>query len=257
MDLGEYRKNFLEAYETNGYVLLKGMFKSEMAIHLRNYIDAQFSDESEKKPYDIIDDAAIGSIKLDVFNRFHEIYRQIFFNTSLVFHLKLLLGNDLVIIPETGIHKNSFGPWHKDVRMQQNAGLTFHWEEDFHIVTIAFYFQPNTVDYGGGLEVIPQSHKIRFPQYPPETKGEHVASEPGDVVIFNHNLDHKASWPSREVPRDSTKYSLFICASKNNSHAEKYMAYLKTRPVYRWMHNYTYPDDLFRHSMHEGYALAR
>jgi hypothetical protein len=256
MDLGEYKKTLFNAYHVNGYVVLKGMLSGGMALHLRTYIAAQFLEGAENKPYDTVNDANIGSIKLDVFNRFPEAYRQIFFNSPFIFHMKLLLGDDFVLIPETGIHKNSFGGWHKDVGMQQRAGLTFHWEEDFHVVTVAFYFQANTLEYGGGLEVIPRSHTIRFPEYPADARGERVANESGDVAVFNHNLDHKASWPANDITGEHTKYALFMCASKNNSHAAKYLSYLKTRPVYSWMQHYSYPEDLVRHSVNEGYVLA-
>ncbi len=256
MDLSEYRRNLTNAYNVYGYVVLEKLLNSDTALHLRNYIEGHFSAESANLPYDIVNHANLGSIKLDVFNRFHEIYRRIFFHSPFVFHLKALLGDDFVIIPDTAIHKNSFGSWHKDSRAQQTAGLTFHWEEDFQIVTIGLYFQSNTREYGGGLEVIPGAHTIKFPQYPADAKGELVPSVAGDVVIFNHNLDHKASWPSREVTKEKTKYSVFLSASRNNDHVNKYMNFLKVRSDYGWIRNYSYPDDLVQHARDEGYGLA-
>jgi hypothetical protein len=254
--LSAYQQKLLGLYETNGFILIKNMLDADAALRLRHYIAACFENESDRKPYDVVSDGPMGSIKPDIYNRFPEVYREIFFRSAFVIHLKLLLGDDFVLIPDTAIHKNSFGSWHKDVRAQQTAGCKFHWEEDYKIVTIGLYFQENTPEYGGGLEIIPGTHTIRFPQYPPNAKGHLIQSTPGDVVIFNHSLDHKASWPSRPVPLQHTKYSVFLAASKNNAHVGSYMEFLKTRQDYGWIPGYSYPDDLRRHAHAEGYGLA-
>jgi len=254
--LRAYERRMQSLYEANGFILIKNVLDAGTALRLRRYIAGCFASESDRKPYDLISNGPIGSIKGDIYNRFHEVYRELFFKSTFVFHLKLLLGDDFVLIPDTGIHKNSFGSWHKDVRAQQNAGVTCQWEEDYRIVTIGLYFQNNTPEYGGGLEILPGTHAVRFPQYPPDTKGHLIPSEPGDVLIFNQNLDHKATWPSAPLTEEHTKYSAFLAASSNNAHAEKYMDFLKTRRDYGWLPGYSYPEDLQRHAKAEGYALA-
>jgi hypothetical protein len=243
-------------FDVHGFGVLRRVLPPDMAVGLRAYIEGRFSAGSERRPTDIVDHPGLGSIKMDVFNRFPEIHRTIFFNTPFVDRLKALLGDDLVLIPDTAIHRNSFGSWHKDARAQQNAGFTFHWEPDFRIATIGFYFQSNGPEYGGGLEIIRGSHTVKFPQYPADTRGELVQSDAGDAIVFSHNLDHKASWPSRPLTPDRTKYSVFLSASANNRHVRSYMDFLRSRPDYSWLLNYSYPDDLVRHATSMRYGLA-
>jgi hypothetical protein len=255
-DIATFRRAVRERFDYAGFVNLSQLFDPSMAAKLRGYIAQKLADPTDVRPTDSIDQAQIGTIKHDIFRRFPQVYQSLFFEAPLTQHLQILLGDDFVLIPETGIHRNSFGGWHKDVDSQQRDGLTFHWEDGFEVITVGCYFQENSPRYGGGLDVIPGSHKIRTSDYPRSFAGTPVPSNPGDVLFFHHMLDHKASWPVEPLDEAHAKYSAFFCASRNNEHARNYMTYIRQRPVYSWLIDYRYPDDLIAHAAQRGYQLA-
>jgi len=255
IDISGYRDKLTQTFEEQGHVLLRGMYAPDVVAGLRAYADGVFDGSHATSPGEISGHPRFGDIRLDIFNRYPLVGQQVFLQSTLTFHLQLLLGRNFLIIPESGMHRNGFGGLHKDVKSHQDAGLTFHWGANFQIVTVAIYLQANTVEYGGGIQIIPGSHRVRFPDYLPDAHGHPVPSEAGDVVVFNHMLDHKASWPAGPVPPDKTKYAIFCCASRNDAHARNYLAYLKQRPVYQYLHNYTYPEPLRAKAQHDGFEL--
>jgi len=259
----EHVEAIRQGFHENGFFIFKGLLTPEAAATMRGYIAEQFSPAADTQPYDLLDNPVSGSIKLNIYQRYPEIYRELFFNSHFVTALKIILGDDFCIFPDTGIHKNGFGPWHKDTNSQQTSGLTCHFEQDYLITSIAIYFQDNTLEYGGGLEVLPKSqdiywsHKANFPHYGADHRGVLLPSASGDMVIFTDRLDHRASPAALPVTNERTKYAAFFNAGRNNAHAQTYLSFIKRRPIYTFLQDFSYPEDLQEHARANGYALLK
>lgn len=259
----EYIEAIRQGFNENGFFVFKNLLTPDSAAKMRSYIAEQFTPAADARPYDILDNPVAGSIKLNIYERYPEIYRELFFNSNFVLALKIILGDGFCIFPDTGIHKNGFGPWHKDTNSQQSGGLTCHFEADYLITSIAFYFQENTVEYGGGLEVLPKSHeiywshKVNFPHYGADHRGEMLPSSSGDLIIFSDKLNHRATPAALPITDEHTKYAAFLNAGRNNAHAQTYLSFIKRRPIYKFLETFSYPEDLQEHARANNYTLLK
>ncbi len=114
---------------------------------------------------------AVKALRFDLVNRYKE-FRGLFFKPELHAALKVIFeDNETAHVPESVIHFRGFGKWHKDTTTQDIAGRKFHYEPDWLMVECAIYLQDNTPKYGGGLDVIPGTHKEPYDRYV-EPKGK-------------------------------------------------------------------------------------
>lgn len=252
-DYEDFARALRQTYQDNGFALIKQLLSPEVAQRLRGELAVLFESEP-RYAGDIYGNASLGDIRIDVFNRYPAVWKAIF-DSEILGVLKLLLGEDFAILPESALHRKSYGTWHKDTDSQQKAGHRFHWEADCDIVQIAFYFQANTPELGGGLEVIPGSHRVDMRWYEESQKGLRVLSEAGDMVIFNTRLDHKACWPVQPVPEGQEKYAVFFMASRNNDHARRYIDFIRGRSGYLFMDGFSYPAALQSLARQAGVTL--
>lgn len=241
-EYAEFARSLRQSYEDNGFALIKQLLEPEVAQRVRADVAALF-DSEPRYAGDIYGNSGLGDIRIDVFNRYPTVWKAIF-DSQIIAVLKILLGDDFVFLPESALHRNGYGTWHKDIDAQQKAGHRFQWEADCDIVQIAFYLQANTPQYGGGLEVIPGSQRVDMRWYEDSQKGYRVDSAAGDMVIFNTRLDHKACWPLQTPPKGQEKYAVFFMASRNNGHARSYIDFIKGRPGYFFMDGFSYPAAL-------------
>lgn len=248
-----FAKALRQSYQDNGFALVKQLLAPETTRHLREELVKAFASET-RYPGDIYDNPSLGSIRIDVFNRYPAVWKAIF-DSEFLTVLQMLLGEDFVLLPESALHHRGYGTWHKDTDSQQKAGHRFHWEPDCDIVQVAFYLQANTPEYGGGLEVIPGSHRVDMRWYEESQKGYRVPSEAGDLVIFNTRLDHKACWPTGPVPVEHEKYAVFFMASRNNAHARQYIDFIRGRSGYLFMDGFSFPEPVQRLTQPRGIQL--
>jgi ectoine hydroxylase-related dioxygenase (phytanoyl-CoA dioxygenase family) len=82
-------------------------------------------------------------------------------------------------------------------------------------------------------------------------KNKHqIPSKAGDIVIFDLRLDHKASWPKKEIDSKSKqdKYAFFAICGSNNDTTLKHRDYLVNRSesqdAYKYLINYEIPEHL-------------
>lgn len=249
----DFIRALTRSYQDYGYVHVRELLTSAAATGLRRLLVESFA-QASRYPGDIYDHPRLGDVRIEIFNRYPQVWQTVF-DSALIDVLKVLLGEDFVLLPESAIHHSGYGTWHKDTDSQQKAGHTFHWEEDCDIVQIALYCQANTEAYGGGLEVIPGSHRVDLRWYDEDLRGHRVLSEAGDLVIFNSRLDHKACWPTEPVPSQEEKYAVFFMASRNNAHAHRYLDFIRSRPSYGYLQDFSYPPALRRLAQGRGFTL--
>ncbi|NMZ44361.1 phytanoyl-CoA dioxygenase family protein [Pseudomonas oryzihabitans] len=249
----DFARSLQQSYQSNGFALIRELLPRDVVTRLRIEMGELF-DHQPRYDGDIYDHPSLGDIRIDVFNRYPAVW-QALFESQMVAVLQILLGEDFVLLPESAMHRRGYGSWHKDTDSQQKAGHRFHWEPDCEIVQIAWYFQANTHEYGGGVEVIPGSHRVDLRWYEDSQKGYRVPSAAGDLVIFNTRLDHKACWPTQPVPRAQDKYGVFFMASRNNGHAKSYLDFIRERPGYLFMKGFKFPGEVQRLAQAMGFKL--
>jgi hypothetical protein len=205
-------------------------------------------------------DASLGDsalVRTHVLARFPKL-RRLILQPRVIEPLRLLLGENFVILPDNTATHSRYSGWHKDTHGFERFGYTFHHDPDYLCVTSLIYLQDNEAEYGGGLEVVSGSHaepdryrhaenpathgrlyKLGDAAYPPEAM-ELVESHAGDLVLFNDKLDHSGAWP-RSVPRpadlydaappavppEKRKFMFSMAGMPNNRHVQSYLDYYK------------------------------
>ena len=125
-------------------------------IHVRDVIDATtvaelrtvFLEALAKQGTRLLVDSAIQ------FPRMRELLRR----PKLMNTLTAILGKPFLVLPPTSVDHNRFGQFHTDTSGAEMTGWTFHKDPDFRAVVLGLYLQDNN-DYGGGLRVVPGTHR--------------------------------------------------------------------------------------------------
>lgn len=247
----EQKKHFKD----KGFLLVPGILSNEEVTFLRKRILQIFNSQDWKiSPYNT------ERVLSDVYNTFPE-FLDITLTEKIISIIRSLLGTQPVLMPETSIHYKFYTGWHKDTTSQEKAGHRFHLKPESLMLESGFYLQDND-EYGGGLTIMPGSHKTtdNFINPRPEksflekvkTKlaesseekdpyinpHKHqiydVPSKAGDLVIFNFLTNHRATLPkvckTDEVPYEKHKLAFFNAYSINNTSANEYFEYIKSRP---------------------------
>jgi hypothetical protein len=79
-------------------------------------------------------------------------------NQRLIGALAEVLGDDFLLIDEHGLQDSSYAKPHADTTSPERRGYKFHLNDEFLVIQWAIYLQDNGPN-GGGLSVVPQSHK--------------------------------------------------------------------------------------------------
>jgi hypothetical protein len=238
-----------EKFGEEGYILVPAILTADQVRSLRTFLRPKFDLPGESGPA-----GNYGRSLVLPFSRYREM-RWLFFHEPTVRLLKSLLGDPFAAGPHDVVHLNGFGRWHKDTTSPELDGHTFHYQDNHLVVTVAYYLQDNTEEYGGGLDVQPGSHLDETDCFvaqrrkrmeaaragllqktlrkltgrataqgefalPDPTNIVSIPSKAGDLVIFNDRLNHRAT-PARApvLPKDKEKIAIFDTYSRNNAHA--------------------------------------
>ncbi|MBI3855480.1 MAG: phytanoyl-CoA dioxygenase family protein [Planctomycetes bacterium] len=262
---GEQQKEF----DRDGFVRIPGVLSSDQVRSVRAFLISLF-DRAPGHAGDYNQPA--GNVRFDACARYDEL-RWILLHPPVVEALRGLLGNDFVYLPETVAHDSIRGHWHKDTSAQQKAGHRFHWEPDYLMVQSAIYFQDNTPEYGGGLDIIPGSYlredafssplqrvtnRLRKKGLWPEVKGgAPVPTKAGDLVFFHFRSDHRGTPAAvSPIPSEGRKLALFFAASRNNRHVRAYCDYIAGRADYGYLKDHRYPESFLEEARRQGVGFA-
>jgi hypothetical protein len=257
-----------QRFERNGFLCVPRAFSPHQVRETRAFLLRLFGDEVryEGDVNDQCREPGHGgrSVRFDVFARYPEL-SWVLTHPPVVAVLREVLGEDFVYLPETAAQDSGFGRWHKDTHDQEDAGLHSHREPDYRMVQVAFYLQDNSARHGGGLDVIPGSHRRRESlgtnvgrlttwQWlkacalgPREGVPYAIPSRAGDLVLFDYRVEHRATWPKVvPVPEQHRKLAIFFGCSANNRHVRSYIDFLSSLPPYRYLKEHAYPDEVLR-----------
>ncbi len=180
----EQRKQF---FDTFGYLVLPGLLQEEIS-RITQEFEAVFQDRH------VTHDTGKRSCIVPFIDQ-RERLCSLLDETKILQEVKNLLGEDFNYLGSDGNYYTGDTPWHSD-------GL--HYVGKY--LKVAFYLDPVNRDTGA-LRVIPGSHRVSEgqPQWAARQAIKSVElwgieqrdvpalsldSQPGDVVIFNHNLMH-------------------------------------------------------------------
>lgn len=270
--------NTKEFFDENGFVIFKNVFTIDEVKSAREVLLEIFNVPSAYDG-DWDNGEIIKSIRADIFNRYAKT-RNLFYNQKVLEAIKSILGNEIAFVPEMVGHKQGFGGWHKDTTSQENAGNTFHYEKDWLMIECAIYLQDNDENFGGGLDVIPGSHKEEKDRFLTPKKGVlsrlvkkllnfdyskidsqnvfSIPSKAGDFIFFNKRLVHRST-PFKqdiEIPKAKEKLALFFVGGKNNGHLNSYFNYIKSRKDYKYLKNFEYQMDFLNECKQNNITLV-
>lgn len=166
-----------------------------------------------------------------------------------------LLGDQIRFLQHTDLHVGfSAISWHRD-NVNRTFGIGPDWreqEESYQIVRVGIYLQ-SYAESGFRLGFIPGSHQPEFPvtlaRKLQEQKlqwigamsylfvklqewasnAEWVATEPGDVIIFDPRILHSGSYIT------GPKYSIFLAFGRENNHFYNHFNYYRrVRPELKY-----------------------
>lgn len=248
-------KEQIDFFNREGYLLIPGILSQAEVAELRKKILDIFESGKWKES-----EFNTNRVLSDVYNQFPELVEKIITKETIA-AVSDLLGDQPVLLPETAIHYQLYSGWHKDTSYQEKDGQSFHLKPGSLLVEAGIYLQDNN-EYGGGLTVMPGSHKtpdnfIQPRETPsiiarvknkiaPVSEEENkkinphghqivdVPSKAGDLIIFNFKTNHRATMPKKvkvsEIPREYRKLSIFNAFGVNNESTREYLDYIKSRP---------------------------
>ena len=284
-----------EQFFRDGYLVVPNVLNPEQVAWLRAFFRPKFDSPRFLGDTD--------HWLLDLFGRYPEV-RWLCLHVPTLDILRSLFGDDIVLLPEVSIHFNYFGGWHRDTTNCELAKLMFFKKENYGMWTVAYYLQENTTEHGGGLDVEPGSHRepvdpfvhkpplrersilqrighqinrsarrkywlAREEYYNTKYVPSHVVSvpsKPGDLVLFDHRLNHRATPPRRmpqidgwvprgELPFEREKLGIFCTWSRNNDCAREYLNRSKTLEHYPHFKDFSYPADFLKDAEKAGVNL--
>lgn len=175
------------------------------------------------------------------------------FKDEVVSTLRKIWGNEFCYLNDIDLQCNMFGVasknrgWHRDCGSElgytQNKYL---FERDYKVAKVGVYLQDNTLDFGGGIDVMPASHKdfksffgsvilqfgylyilerLRLISAKIFPRRFFIPISAGSVVIFDSRLHHRSSPPrSIELTIEEQKAER-VGYSKINYANSKYVLY--------------------------------
>lgn len=226
-------------FQEKGYHLVKGALSRGRILEIREFLLEEFN---RKFPGEDLNEANV------IFN-YTGLYPQlidVIANERIVAALKIILGEDYVLMPPASCIRNSFWDLHTDVTTMASQGFPIGERPDFTGVAIGTYLQDSS-EQGGGMFVVPGTHKLkkdplvrqkqllkgigvpflprmlrklsgnRFPRYEDfsafERGGIDLQHEMGDTLILDMRLLHRGSKPQPGVARTDTKLGIFNLAA--------------------------------------------
>jgi ectoine hydroxylase-related dioxygenase (phytanoyl-CoA dioxygenase family) len=230
-------------FSENGFIILRNVYSEESCDKLRTQILNKFDELKTIDPKQI--DHCLTQSQLFSIPYFWKIL----VHEKIVQALKTILEPKYSLIPNFNVQKNKFGlsqvsiakipipnrhGWHIDAGAEPFD--PDHVAADYQFVKCGLYLQDNDPEFGGGIDVVPGSHKLLFRTGIKRLDGKvrlykgklgvifnnkTVPIKKGDVLIFHSFLMHAATHP-KGIFENITEHD------KKNAHYSS-MAFQKTK----------------------------
>ena len=149
-------KELISKYKKDGFVIIQNVLESNEVKDLRNHLEEKFSIKINKDLRQVYSEDVIKDEK----------FYSVFLRNKLIDSCKIIFGENFNIIPDFMIQINSFGlsrkgykfGWHVDSASEGNAEYLL--KDNYKFAKMGIFLQDNTIEYGGGINISPGSHKI-------------------------------------------------------------------------------------------------
>ena len=199
------------SYSKNGFVVIPGLLDGSVISETRSYL-ASFLSKCDKSKRlvsisDILQDEHLRSLltKIQTSKKLLDVFKNIFKN-------KISYVNDCYIQCNMFGLSGGAGGWHIDGGSEE--GASYLHDVNYQLGRMGIYFQDNTFDYGGAIDVVPKSH-LRFKHFNGNKLAQKiyrkvygklllrnkslqisVPVKAGDGVFFDCRLFHRSSPPN-------------------------------------------------------------
>lgn len=233
-------QNYFDQLVEYGFTVVPGVLSAAKCASARKILDQEFSSQPAEDGL-----AMLPSRMLKL-----SLIRDVPFEPEVVTVLQQILDGQYVVYPNFTARRNLYVPWHVDVAFRGDKG---GYAEQPGFLQCAVYLQPNDKLVGGGIEVVPGSHKrilVNGAYYAPASalevfaRSELVGSDEGDLVLFDGRLLHASSGSKPEQAR-VTKYGIFWTVSRFDAKVQEVLLHLKNRTSVLKAHGEEVPDPRF------------
>ena len=253
-----------EAYRRDGFVVVRGLLEVEEAMALRQRLvehsgvtDADFDDVGDGVPRKWTSPAGVAQVPA---------FQHLLVDERLVGLAREVLGPEAVYLHHNDLHAGYSSPgWHRD-NVHRTFGQGEDWDESttpYRCARIALYLQTHA-ESGFKFGLIPGSHRresrlVRWERRAPRfstvrrmvmgqglafARARWIATEPGDVVIFDHRVLHCGGRTR------GPKYSIYLGAGIQNDHFNRHWSYY--RDLRSDLHYPSVPEALRERLQSEG-----
>jgi len=163
--------------QTKGFAVVTKALDVSLCMQKRKVCEDLFNAEafSELTPYRFLNSADL----IDVFTL-----------PKVIIAIRTLFPKGGILLPNFTVRREYYVPWHIDRSFRDVSAPK-------NIVQFGLYLQDNDPWHGGGLDVIPGSHRweIRPNQYEPSNKRkcQRIDSHAGDLIMWNPCVWHRSS----------------------------------------------------------------
>jgi hypothetical protein len=193
-----------ESFTEFGFVIVRGLLSPHAVKELRSFIQEKMALHGHKKMM----------FSYQAY-KYPELYL-LQFEKRAVEMLKQVLGENLCYYPDLSVQYNMFGypGWHTDSNSEGYA--KYLQAQDYKFAKCGIYLQDDTLDWGGGIRLLPKGHKLslltgkpkidlrirRFldfcsTKYSFPIKPLSVDTKAGDMLIFDSRLLHASTLPKK------------------------------------------------------------
>lgn len=223
----------------------------------------------------------------DIYKHFPEM-ADLVFKPAYINAVKDIYSTGIICVPECCIHYNRFFDWHRDTTTMESTGDTLHRASPHFMVQASIYLQDNCAE-GGGLTLVPRSqarrdrfvtmyrgnlahrtyHKIlkafRLSAFHIIERYERpvdVPTKAGDVVIFNNQLDHRATFvrkPDGKARQPQLeKFAIFNTFCNDMLLAERFLESLQSpdEPYARFLRQTSIASSLERRARELEFSIC-
>ena len=205
----------ISSFKDNGFILIPDVLDTQAINNIREKL---YNFNKEKNPDNY---KSFFNLQDIVKNRIlmNEVVMKMQFNDKIVNTLKKIIPGDTYYINDFHLLIDSYGlgggnsGWHCDANSE--FGNSYLHNPDYCFGKVGIYLQDNTFTYGGGIDVIPGSHKSyryfkglwilqvlytyisqKFRVLIHKYYGKYtVPIKAGSAVFFDSRLQHRASFP--------------------------------------------------------------
>ncbi len=179
----------------------------------------------------LFEESNVSTLKPSEFLKYSTISDTIF-NDNVMEAVSNVVGNNYCLYPDFTIRKNLYIPWHTDTSyLDINQTDSY---EDSNFVQMSIYLQDNTLETGGGLEIITGSHRIKninrknlLNNNINFSNSSLMPSNSGDLVFWDSRLIHKSR--ENSLNAQCIKLAVQWTISQNEKFSQQYLQYLYDR----------------------------